>query len=60
MYLIWVDGLRGPEVQKCIELPRDNATNKDKPILGKMPLSEEEFNLPLTDLKRKYLAPSLG
>lgn len=52
--LIWVKGLRGPEAQKCTELPRNNATSREYPVLAKHGLTHLEFQLCLDDLKKMY------
>jgi hypothetical protein len=53
-WLIWVKGLRRPEAQKCTELPRNNATSREYPVLAKHELSEQEMIWPLALLEEKY------
>lgn len=56
-WLIWVPGMRGPEAQKCTDIPRSNANHKEYPLIGKFPLTEEEFGLCLNELSEIYPAP---
>lgn len=58
MYLIWVRGLRGPEPQKCIELPRD-MNGKELAHIVKRQLLPHEFACSLTYLAQLYPAPEV-
>jgi hypothetical protein len=53
-WIIWVKGLIRPEVQKCTELPRNNATSREYPVLSKHEISEKEMRWPLSLLESKY------
>lgn len=51
-YLVWIDGLRGPEAQ----LWSDIITRDNKPVetLKKHELTPLEANLSLDELKKRY------
>lgn len=51
-YLVWIDGLRGPEPQKWAE----NQTSNGKPVptLAKHELTPLEANMPLSELVNRY------
>lgn len=55
MYLVYIDNGPGKviTVMKCHQLPVD-LNGKELPLVAKFPLKEEEFILPLNELKKRY------
>jgi hypothetical protein len=58
MYLIYKEGLRGPEISKSLELPLLNSVNgQTTPVIATRKLTAEEFALSLSLLEWHYPAP---
>jgi len=51
-YLVWINGLRGPEPQKWAE--KQTANGKPVPTLAKHELTPLEANMPLSELANRY------
>ena len=55
-YLVWIEGLRGPEPQKWSPDALWGQRNRTD-VIVRFPLTEQEAKLPLDQLIRRYPAP---
>ncbi|MBI5261465.1 MAG: hypothetical protein HY852_06565 [Bradyrhizobium sp.] len=58
-YFVWVTGLYGPEPQKWARLDFGIGEWKRPQVLAWRPLLEEERQLPLSTLARRYPPPTI-
>jgi hypothetical protein len=56
-WLLWVRGTKGPEPQKCVDLPRD-MTGRPRDVLAKHALTAELYREPLRVLATLFPAPA--
>lgn len=56
-YLVWIEGLRGPEPQKWSSDALWGQRGRND-VLVRFPLTDQDAKLPLDLLSRRYPAPS--
>jgi hypothetical protein len=57
-WLLWVQGIKGPEPQKCVDLPCD-MTGRPRDVLAKHALTAAQYREPLRVLATVFPAPVL-